>query len=250
MNRRFDPGEPELMDRPGELTNTWRRDLANLRSLNRWFGAHRIIRWYFRGKLKRGGHVRVLDLATGSGDLPRLVMELGNAAGCRVEIDAVDRHPATLGAAREWCAGVGGIRFIEADAREFEADQPYDHVLCSLALHHFSEGDAVTVLRRAMASAGPEGGVLVADLARSWSGLAGIYFITSTVFRDSMTVTDARMSAQAAFSMREMAELARRAGWGEGFGRRGFRWGRQAIWLGGGSPAPDENVSPSVSVGS
>jgi hypothetical protein len=58
----------------------------------------------------------------------------------------------------------------------------------------------------------------------------GVYLLTALVFREPMTRTDARLSAERAFSFREFRSLAERAGW-RNFGHRKFRFARQAIWL-------------------
>ena len=58
----------------------------------------------------------------------------------------------------------------------------------------------------------------------------GVYLLTALIYRESMTRTDARLSAERSFSFREFGSLAERAGW-RNFGHRKFRFARQAIWL-------------------
>ena len=84
MARRFDPEDPELMDRPQPVSAALEKDLENLRGLNRWFGAWRIIRHWLGPRLTRGRALRIVDLCTGSGDLPILMVEMARAAGCPV----------------------------------------------------------------------------------------------------------------------------------------------------------------------
>jgi hypothetical protein len=72
-------------------------------------------------------------------------------------------------------------------------------------------------------------GVLVADLERSDLGIAGIYLLTTCLYREPMTRFDARLSFQRAFSFSEMRRLASAAGW-QRFGHRRFPICRQAIW--------------------
>lgn len=226
------------MDRPSPLNEEWRQDLANLRSLNRHFGAYRIVRWFLGRRLRALQSCRILDLATGSADIPREIVAMARKAGVRVEIDAVDRHPATLEDAAALCAGIPEIRLREGDIREVAGGGAfdwmgggYDFVLCSLALHHFAPDDAVEILRGMRRLAGRA--ALAADLVRSPAAVAGIYFITATVYRDPMTVADGRASALAAFSRAEFEGLARAAEWGDWHYRR-FLYGRQAmVWENG-----------------
>ena len=72
--------------------------------------------------------------------------------------------------------------------------------------------------------------VLVSDLRRGLLATIGVYLLTALVFREPMTRTDARLSAERAFSFREFRSLAERAGW-RNFGHRKFRFARQAVWL-------------------
>ena len=80
-------------------------------------------------------------------------------------------------------------------------------VLCSLALHHFSNDDAVRVLQKIRDLSTAR--ILVADLRRArWLSCA-VYFVTATIYRDEMTKTDARLSAARAFSFLEMRNAGR-----------------------------------------
>jgi len=229
MKRSFDPAQLELMDRPQPISLELEKDLQNLRQLNRFFGSHRLILHFLGGWIQPGDHVRIVDFATGSGDIPRLIVDYARKIGATVDIDALDRQSATLEIARKLSVDYPEISFIDANILEWEAPDPYDVVLCTLALHHFSEEDAVRVLRRCLDFSG--GFVLISDLQRGWFATIGVYLLTALIFRQPMTRYDARLSAARAFSFTELDELARKAGW-KNFGHKKFRFARQAIWLG------------------
>jgi ubiquinone/menaquinone biosynthesis C-methylase UbiE len=216
------------MDRPQPVSAELLSDLKNLRTLNRYFGSYRLVRHFLRRWIRPNNRLTILDLATGSGDIPRLVVDFARNVGARAEVDAVDFQPSTLEVARQLSAGYPEIHYHCAEIQQFGDDGRYDIVLFSLALHHFSEDDAVKVLERVRALSG--GKVLVADLRRSWWMKLGIDLLTLTIFRQPMTRNDARASAARAFSFRELGNLARAAGW-KNFGHRRFRFARQAIWL-------------------
>jgi 2-polyprenyl-3-methyl-5-hydroxy-6-metoxy-1,4-benzoquinol methylase len=120
------------------------------------------------------------------------------------------------------------ISYVEANILEWDPDAPYDIVLCSLALHHFSDEDAVRVLKRCRELS--RRFVLVSDLRRGLLLAVGVYLLTAFVFREPMTRYDGRLSAARAFSFGELRELAHEAGW-QNFGQKRFRFGRQGIWL-------------------
>ena len=81
------------MDRPQPVSPALISDLENLRALNRYFGSYRLIRFFLQRWLRPGDKLRIVDLATGSGDIPRLVVEFAHEIGAHVEIDAVDFQP-------------------------------------------------------------------------------------------------------------------------------------------------------------
>ena len=229
MKRNFDPAILELMDRPQPVSAELERDLEQLRKLNRWFGSYRLVSIFMRRWIRAGTEIRVVDLATGSGDIPRLLVDHARRVGARIEVDAVDQQAATLEIARSLSADYPEISYHAANILEWNSAQPYDIALCSLVLHHFSDDDAVKLLRKCRELS--KRFVLVSDLRRGFLLQAGVYMLTALIFREPMTRFDARLSAQRAFSLPEMSELAIRAGW-KNFGRKKFRFGRQAIWLG------------------
>jgi len=228
VKREFDPDTLELMDRPQPVSDELERDLHNIRQLNRWFGSYRLISFFLKAWIKPDACLRVVDLATGSGDIPRLIADYARAIGGDVQIDALDQQPATLEVAKKFSVNYPSIAFIEANLLEWEPLERYDIVLCTMALHHFSEQDAVRVLRRCRELSRKF--VLVSDLRRSLLGTVGVRLLTATVFREPMTQHDARLSMARAFSFSELEQLAKQAGW-ENFGHRNFRFARQAIWL-------------------
>src|SRR5215472_8143296 len=100
MKRSFDPAVLEMMDRPQPVSPELERDLERIRQLNRWFGSHRLVLTFMRRWIMPGAQIRVVDLATGSGDIPRLLADYARRVGAQVKIDAVDQQTATLEIAR------------------------------------------------------------------------------------------------------------------------------------------------------
>ncbi|MGA7274931.1 MAG: methyltransferase domain-containing protein [Candidatus Udaeobacter sp.] len=228
MKRSFDPAVLEMMDRPQPVSAELERDLERIRQLNRWFGSYRLVLGFMRRWIRPGARVRIVDLATGSGDIPRLIADYVRKIGAQIEIDALDRQPATLEVAAKLSTNYPEIHYRKADILEWNSAETYDVVLCTLALHHFSDEDAVRVLQRFRELSRKF--VLVSDLRRGFLLQTGVYLLTALIFREPMTRYDARLSAARAFSFAEMRDLAVRAGW-ENFGHKRFRFARQAIWL-------------------
>jgi len=230
MKRQFDPAEPELMDRPQPVSLALQRDLQNLRHLNYFFGGYGLVRRFLQRWIKPSPvrPWRIADLATGSGDIPRLAVDYARSLGAPLAIDALDQQAATLEIARRLSVGYPEITYAQANVLEWQTANLYDIVLCSLTLHHFSEEDAVRLLQRARSLSTKF--VLISDLRRTVLAKAGIYLLTALVFREPMTRYDARVSVARAFSFEELGRLARRAGW-KNFRLGKFPFARQAVWL-------------------
>jgi ubiquinone/menaquinone biosynthesis C-methylase UbiE len=226
--RTFDDSIIEMMDRPQPASAELRDDLENLQRLNRYFGSYALVRYFLRRWFRPGNSVSAIELCTGFGDIPRFVVDWCRANDVRVRITAVDFQPSTLELAMEQSHSYPEITFIISNVFEFAPASPVDFVFCSLALHHFADDAATRLLKHARTIA--RRGLLVADLERSDFGIAGIYLLTSFIYRAPMTRFDARLSFRRAFSFAEMRRLAATAGWQE-FGHRRFPVCRQAIWL-------------------
>src|ERR1044071_8960635 len=184
MRRRFDPAVLEMMDRPQPVSRELERDLERLRQLNYWFGSYRLVSTFMRRWIVPGAQMRVVDLATGAGDIPRLLVDHARRIGAQIEIDAVDQQPATLEIARSLSTDYPEISYHSANILEWDRAQGFDIALCSLVIHHFSDDDAVKVLRRCRDLS--KRFVLVSDLRRGFLLNGGVYMLTALVFREQI----------------------------------------------------------------
>jgi 2-polyprenyl-3-methyl-5-hydroxy-6-metoxy-1,4-benzoquinol methylase len=228
MKRKFDPALLEMMDRPQRVSAELERDLQNLRQLNACFGSHQLIQRFLRRWITPGARLRILDLGTGSGDIPRLIVSYAKSVGSEVTIDAIDRNPATIEIAKNLSKEYPEIAYQTCDILEWKPAVSYDIVICSLVLHHFSNDDAVHVLRHCRELSRKF--VLVSDLRRGLLATVGVFVLTAMIFREPMTRYDGRLSAARAFSFNEFRTLAENAGWLKFFHRR-FSGARQAVWM-------------------
>jgi 2-polyprenyl-3-methyl-5-hydroxy-6-metoxy-1,4-benzoquinol methylase len=228
MIRNFEESRPEWMDVAETASPELERDLANLESLNRRFGAHKLVLDYLTPVLERRQPLRVVDLGTGAADIPRAIVRRARELGCPIVITAVDRQQPTLEIAEKFAAGYPEIRFQRADFLTFAEGTIYDVVLCNLVLHHLDETDVIRLLRRCRELT--KAAALVTDLRRSRLAQAGIFAVTELFYREPMTRHDARLSAERAFSYPELRKLATAAGWW-GFRHKRTPFFRQALWM-------------------
>ena len=148
--RRYDPQDPEMMDRAEVERDLLAGDLRNLRVINKWLGGLRAVRRGVVPLLDRivpGSRIDVLDLATGSADYPVELAGGLRRLGRSVRITAVDKNPFMIETARKMTADYPEIAVHEMDILSLPfPDRSFDIVLCSSAIHHFSRRDAIHIL--------------------------------------------------------------------------------------------------------
>jgi SAM-dependent methyltransferase len=205
----------ERMDAPDADPRELARSLADLRGVNRWLGGTRVVLHHLARLVDAHPQreYRVLDVATGSADIPLHVADWGRRRGLRIRVVATDAHPATLAEARARAAADPDVTAEHADATALPYDDDaFDFVLCSTALHHFNtDAECVRVLRELDRVA--RLGAVVNDLRRSRAALVGAQLLAATVWRTHpITRNDGPLSVRRAFTPAELRALGRAAG--------------------------------------
>lgn len=199
--------EQELLDAeeldPQEL-RTNLREMAMLNRLPGGIGGSLAgIRW------AAGDHQRprILDVGTGSGDLPRrLASELPGA-----QVTATDSHPAVLAIATRNLRRTSNVTVRQADARALPM-QPasFEVAHASLLAHHLEPDDVVAALREMGRVA--TRGVVVNDLRRGRVAVAVSSLTVLALSRGRYTRNDGPISARRAYTIPELDRLAGQAG--------------------------------------
>lgn len=203
----------ELMDEPGLDP---REHAVALRALSRlnWISNSAGILWRpIRELAATPGHgpIRLLDIATGSGDVPVALARRAARAGVRLEIEGCDLSERALEIARRRAAGAGvGARFFRLDAVEDALPGEYDVVTSSLFMHHLREDQIPALLYKMRC--GARRMVLVNDLRRTQPGLVAAYLASRLCCRSHVVRVDAMLSVRAAFTTPEFEALAAEAG--------------------------------------
>lgn len=202
----------ELMDEPGAPAEELGRALDDIAAVNRWLGGRRALLRHLQELLPRDGRATILDAGTGSGDLPRAILDWAERHGRDVHIIAADLHGRTLEIARERAGDLERLVFEQADATRLpHPDGAVDIALLSMTLHHLEREDQITALFELARVA--RRGVLVGELERSWPAYLGARALAATVWRTSpITRHDGPLSIRRAFTPAELLELAAEAG--------------------------------------
>ena len=204
---------PEWMDDPALDPAEHRRALRGLARLNRLSGSAELLwpRIVSLARRDRRRPLRVLDVATGAGDVPIRLARKAAAEGLRrITFAGCDISPTAVAAATESATDNDvSVSFFRHDAIAEPLPAGYDAVTCSLFLHHLSDADAVTLLRR-MKAAGRL--VLVNDLARGPLNYALVWLASRVCSRSPVVHFDGPASVRSAYSPDEVRVLAEKAG--------------------------------------
>lgn len=203
----------ELLDRPGLDPGELAGNLRDLARINRWFGGTRIVLRALERLVAAqppGADLWVLDVATGGGDVPLVVARWARRRGLRPRIVATDLNRRVLAEARRGTAGEPAIRLVRHDAVALSfRDRSFDVALCSLTAHHLPP-DGVALLLHELRRVARLGFVLN-DLERSWPGWIAAWLATRLISRNRLTRHDGPLSVRRAYTVPELAGLARRA---------------------------------------
>ncbi len=203
----------ELMDQPELDAGRHHRALEGLARINFLSGSARIL-WPAIKRLVRQDpqrEWRLLDVATGAGDVPAALWRKARRAGVRLEIAGCDISDRAVEHARLRAERAQApIRFFRCNALGEGLPEGYDIVTSSLFLHHLDEARAVELLRRMAAAA--RSLALVNDLERSRAGYALAYIGVRALSRCDVVHLDGPRSVEGAFTCDEARGLCRKAG--------------------------------------
>ena len=204
----------ELLDQTGHDPAELAGNLRDIRTVNRVAGGTAIVLRHLPEMLDhvpRDCPAEILDLATGSGDIPRALIAWAGRQSRPLRLTVTDRSPQILTEARRMLAGVPDVTFTVCDARAVPMpDRSFDVVLCSLALHHFAPGGAVQVLGEMDRLS--RTGFILNDIRRCRAGYLAAWAASRIATRNRLTRHDMPLSVLRAYTPDELRALLRQAG--------------------------------------
>jgi 2-polyprenyl-3-methyl-5-hydroxy-6-metoxy-1,4-benzoquinol methylase len=201
------------MDQPGLDAAEHAHALHGLARINRLSRSDAIL-WPAIERLARNwgdSPIRVLDVASGGGDVPIALAKRALRSGLRVQVEGCDVSLEAVRYARRQAEQSGlSLRFFNLDVLNEPIPAGYDVVTCSLFLHHLAEAEASSFLRRAADATGRL--LLVNDLVRGPIGYLLAWSACRLLTRSPVVRYDGPVSVAGAFTLAEVRELAERAG--------------------------------------
>ncbi len=212
----------ETLDDPRAEPKLVRATLADIARLNALFGGTKAVvaalEPYFQAarRLRRGNGGRaagvvtwtLLDVGTGTGDIPRAVAAAARRHEIGLRLVGIERIRAAAEAA---VAAGGGLAAILADGGALPVrPRSVDVIVASQVLHHLPRETAVRwianfdrVARRA---------VVLADLRRSRLAMAGVWLASYALGFSGVTRSDAVVSLRRGYTRPEFNEMLQAAG--------------------------------------
>jgi len=205
---------PEWMDQPDIDPTLHLKALQGLARLN-YFSNSVSLLWKPLRKLALANphshDFSVLDVATGSGDIPLALSRKAQQAGIKIKFSVTDKSSFALNLVREKALQSNlSIQCFETDALEGPPFPVHDVITCSLFMHHLDNDEAITLMKR-MAKAARVA-ILINDLERSWLNWNMVWIASHLLTRSPVVHMDGPRSVAGAFNQAEMLELAKHAG--------------------------------------
>jgi 2-polyprenyl-3-methyl-5-hydroxy-6-metoxy-1,4-benzoquinol methylase len=208
----------ELLDRAGEASEhdleETLRDIrrANIFGLGTWVVKHHLAGLV--SNIPKDRKLTILDLATGSADIPEELCRWARSEGREIEIVATDISPEILEVARKRIAKAGfanSINFLACSATDPPfPGKSFDVVTCSLAFHHLELGQAQDAMKE-MARLSRQG-FIINDIYRSQGAWFMAWFLARITSTNRLTHHDGPASVYRAFTPAEMQRMSRNVG--------------------------------------
>ena len=204
----------EWIDRPDIEPEALRKSLAYIRRINEWLEYTDATLDHlerFSVSWKPGQTIHILDVATGSADIPRAILKWADEKKLDVRVTAVDLHAQILKFAETDGPPDTRLTLLRGDALRLPfGDGAFDYAHTAMFLHHLSGEDAVRVLAELDRVASR--GVIASDILRHDRAYAWITLFT--LFATPMVKHDGRASVAQAFTKPEVMAMRERAGLG------------------------------------
>ena len=196
---------PELMDQSSLSAADTERALLDLQRVNRWaFGIGPAVRTLRSLIARAPRRQRLLDLGTGTGQVPSAVARSVRRRGILLQVVGTDRKLNHLLVGRR--QGFAQLRVVaDADQLPFR-DGSVDWTMSNLLFHHFGPADNRRILSEMWRVA--RRGAVVVDLRSSRTSSLLVGLLLRVLRVDYVARYDGRVSVEEAWGLQEVREFA------------------------------------------
>ncbi|MFA6293586.1 MAG: methyltransferase domain-containing protein [Victivallales bacterium] len=203
--------EREFLDSPDCDPALASESYRFMEKVNRFFGGTRNVRRFIEKEFserKSSSPLRILDIGSGSCDIPIAVSRWAESRGIPVKFTCLEVFDSAVKIARAKIAesGVTSVELLQEDVFTHHPDEPYDYAVASMCFHHFEDEMILGLIQKIRTFV--KHGVLINDLHRSlltWLGAVPL-----TAFSHEGVKHDSRLSIRRGFKIRELRRLLMR----------------------------------------
>jgi ubiquinone/menaquinone biosynthesis C-methylase UbiE len=201
----------ELIDSPDVTSADFEQSFRDIRRINRFLGGVSIIRRELDRQIKPSESASLLDLGTGTADIPLAMIKRFRAHSGNLSATGLDANQKIIEIARLQTSAETRLKLLVGNAASLPfADGAFDFVTCSLTLHHFSDALSITALREMVRVS--RRAVIVNDLKRGYLPAALIWIVTRLALMHRLTKHDGPLSVMRSRTVPEYRELGSKAG--------------------------------------
>ncbi len=205
--------ESEWMDDENVSIDEVKESLNDLRFINRYLGGAGVVLKLIKNAVKKKNLQKfsILDVATGSSDIPRQLIEWGRKEKLDVSITALDKNLQMIKISQEFSKLYPEISFEVRDFfKNSYSENAFDFCISSLFLHHLSDERVKPFLKEMFRLC--RHGVIINDLVRGIVPYVFFKLIGPLLRLHPMTRHDGAVSIQRAFTLKEIKLIAQEAG--------------------------------------
>jgi hypothetical protein len=201
--------EPEFLDHPDCDPVLAAASYRFMALVNRLFGGVRSVRRFVAAEaraLPLGGQpLRILDLGSGSCDIPLAVSRWARRHGFSVHFTCLELSAAAIQSARARLerAGDQTVELVQADAFTYTPAAEFDCAVASMFLHHFTDTQIQGLVQRLPTFV--RRSLLINDLRRS--RLAHLGAVPLTVYAPQGVRHDAQLSIRRGFTAGDLRRI-------------------------------------------
>lgn len=203
--------ETELLDQPDFDPALAAASYRFMERINGRFGGIQVVRRFLAAEM--AGHrtdalpLRILDIGSGSCDIPLAVSRWARGRGISLRITCLETARSAADLARRQLARAGdpAVHLLQEDVFNHQPAEPYDYAVASMCFHHFSDAQILALLQRLRGFV--RSSVLINDLRRS--RLASLAARVPLVGAPAGVRHDALLSIRRGFKISELKALLR-----------------------------------------
>lgn len=204
--------QPEIIDTEVLSLQEWESYLSHLENINHFtFLYTPVLRWLEKQGVENSGRQwKILEVASGRGDMARQIWEFSKKKGFNVSITAIDINPHVTNAAQRQAPKGASLYFETADVFSYAPKAKSDYIICVQFAHHLNNEDLISFIQWLDNTACY--GWLIYDLHRHRIPYYFIKFILQLLPVHPYTKNDGPLSVAKAFTRKDWHRFLRSAG--------------------------------------